>query len=474
MKLRPLQNALDRAPVWLLTIFAMATAFSTYFCMYAFRKPFSAGKFEGLSFLGSGVELKTALVIGQLLGYTLSKYLGIKLVSEMTRAKRAVALVVLISVAEGSLLLFAVVPDNLKVAAIFVNGLPLGMVWGLVVWYLEGRRTSELLLAGLSCSFILASGVVKGVGKALMGGQASLPVFAIDYGRTGPGGESVPFQVRVPNMFHGFGEISEAWMPFATGAVFLVPFLVSVWLINHMPEPNTADIAARAEREPMDGKHRMGFVRAFLPGLVMLFVVYFFLTAYRDFRDNYAVEILEGLGYADDDTIFARMEVWVAFGVMAVQGGLNLIKNNRWGLLGAFGVMGAGCLLMLGSTLAHDAGMISGLAWMVCNGFGAYLAYVPFGSVLFDRMIASTRVVGTAVFAIYVADALGYTGAIGVQLYRDFFASGETRLAFFHGLTYAMAGLGAILFAASAVYFARRTSGAALGRSLPTGEESNS
>ena len=32
------------------------------------------------------------------------------------------------------------------------------------------RRTSELLLAGLSCSFILASGIVKDFGWAVMGG----------------------------------------------------------------------------------------------------------------------------------------------------------------------------------------------------------------------------------------------------------------------------------------------------------------
>jgi hypothetical protein len=34
----------------------------------------------------------------------------------------------------------------------------------------EGRRTSELLLAGLSLSFIIASGVVKDFGRALMDG----------------------------------------------------------------------------------------------------------------------------------------------------------------------------------------------------------------------------------------------------------------------------------------------------------------
>lgn len=478
MRYRPLQRFLDRAPVWFLTLFAMTAAFSTYFCMYAFRKPFGAASYEGMTFFGSdwtlnghAIGFKTTLVISQIIGYAISKYMGIKFVSEMTRARRAVALVSFIVLAEAALLLFAVVPNDFKMIALFINGLPLGMVWGLVVWYLEGRRTSELLLAGLSCSFILASGVVKDVGSALTRGEPSLPVFAIDLGRTNAAGDSVPFELVVPNVLHSFGKIPDVWMPFATGMVFFVPFLLSVWLINHMPEPSPADVAARTEREPMDGRHRAGFIKAFLPGLVMLFVVYFFLTAYRDFRDNYGVEILTGLGYGGKAGIFSRTEIWVAFGVMVVLAGLNLIRDNRWGLLGALFVMVSGCVLMAGGTLLFDLKLVNGLVWMVLNGLGAYLAYVPFGSVLFDRMIASTRIAGTAVFAIYVADAIGYTGSIGVQLYKDFFAGQETRLVFFHGLTYAMAGLGAVLFVVSGLYFARKTSKAALQRAAdPMGE----
>ena len=142
---------LASAPPWVLVFFALGAAFSTYFCMYAFRKPFSAGMYEGLTLLGTSVDLKTAFVISQIVGYTLSKYLGIKLCSEVTRGRRLCMLLGLVAIAQVALLLFAVLPLQLKVLALFANGLPLGMVWGMVVWYLEGRRTSELLLAGLSC-----------------------------------------------------------------------------------------------------------------------------------------------------------------------------------------------------------------------------------------------------------------------------------------------------------------------------------
>jgi Family of unknown function (DUF5690) len=423
-----LTERLKTAPANVFAFYAMAAAFSTYFCMYAFRKPFAAAKFAELKFLGTGVDLKTAFVISQIIGYALSKYIGIKVCSEVTRQRRAWTLVSLIAAAELALLLFAVLPPNLKVLAIFLNGLPLGMVWGLVVLYLEGRRTSELLLAGLSCSFIVSSGVVKNVGLLLLRDLA----------------------------------VTEAWMPFVTGLLFLVPFLLSVWFLNQLPQPDQADVDERVQRVPMNARQRHGFVRGMWPGLVLLFVVYFFLTAYRDFRDNYQVEIIEKLGYAGWAGALTWSELLVGLGVMICLAALNLVRDNRLGLMAAFGLMIGGLILMCGSTWMLDAKLLGGFWWMTAIGLGSYLAYVPYGSVLFDRMIASTRIVGTAVFAIYVADALGYTGSVGVQLYKDLAQGDMSRFEFLKNFTYALSLLGALLLIGSCLYFARLTARARL------------
>ena len=413
---------LDGSPSWVLVLFAIGASFSTYFCMYAFRKPFSAGTYEGLSVLGTQIDLKTAFVVSQIVGYTLSKYLGIKLCSEVTRGRRLGMLLGLVVIAEIALLLFAVLPTQLKPLALLANGLPLGMVWGLVVWYLEGRRTSELMLAGLSCSFILASGVVKDVGRWLMDA-------------------------------HG---VSEFWMPFATGLVFLIPFVISTLLLDQLPDPDTDDREARTHRRPMDRAQRLNFLRRFFAPLVLLFVCYFFLTAYRDFRDNYGVEIFNELGYGATPGIFSRTETWVAFGVLVPLALLFCIRDNFRALLAAFTLMTAGAAALGVSTLLLDNGAISGLTWMILVGIGSYLAYVPYGSILFDRMIASTQVIGTAVFAIYVADSLGYTGSVAVQLYKDLVAAEATRLAFFRSFTYALSVGAATLVLISAVLILRR------------------
>lgn len=413
--------------------YVVALAFTAYFCMYAFRKPFTAAKYESLFFFGTQIHLKTALVIGQTLGYAASKFIGIKVCSEANRGRRAPMLIALVIAAELALVLFAVLPQNWKVAAIFLNGLPLGMVWGLVVLYLEGRRTSEILLAGMSCSYIVASGVVKDVGLALMAGDG---VFGVDAFR---------FPVTVP----------EFWMPAAAGLMFLPFFIAAVWLLNLIPEPSSLDIVARTERIPMQRADRRDFLRRFAPGIVLLVGAYFFLTAFRDFRDNYQVDVLAELGYDPDvhRSTISVMETSVALGVLAALAALFLIHDNRRALKGVFVMLVSGVALLGVATALWQAGHISGLSWLVMLGFGVYLTYVPFGSVLFDRLIASTRVAGTAVFAIYVADALGYTGTIAVQLYKDLFAGDATRANFLAQFAYFMSAGGVLALAGSGWYF---------------------
>lgn len=443
---------LARAPSPVFVGVAVVAAFATYFAMYAFRKPFAAARFDGEMFvdvqwmlwgkaMALKLELKTALVISQVLGYCASKYLGIKFCSELTPARRGVALLVLVGIAQAALVLYALLPGGWKAPAIFLNGLPLGMVWGLVVGYLEGRRTSEILLAGLSLSFIVASGITKDFGRALMSGTiadlwSALPAVG-------------------PAIAHALGKVSESWMPAVAGFHFLPVFALSVWLLKQLPPPSAADRVERVQREPMGRSQRAAFLREFGPGLGLVCLAYFFLTAYRDYRDNYQVELFDGLGYAygSNKTIISRAETLVMLGVMGVLALLNLVRENRRGLMAAFAVMTAGLLLLGGSTLLHGAGLISGFWWMTLTGLGSYLAYVPYGSVLFDRLMASTSVAGTAVFAIYLADSIGYTGSVGVQLYKDLMAHGQSRLGFFVGFTWFMSAMGSACLVASALYF---------------------
>lgn len=428
---------LEESPPSVLNAYAIGTAFIAYFCMYAFRKPFTAATYSGLYFGGTQIELKTAFIISQVIGYTLSKFLGIKVVSEARRHQRLWLLVGLVVFSELAFVLFAIVPPVWKVFAIFLNGLPLGMVWGLVVRYLEGRRTSDILLAALSCSFIVSSGVFKDFGRAVLEGDK----FHF-------------FGLLLPNPLP---PLDQFWMPAATGLLVLPVILIAFWFLNQVPEPTQADVAERTERKPMSGHRRYEFFIAFWPGLLPLIIAYVLLTVFRDFRDNFMVEVLDQLGYpyAENKDIMSRMELSVALGVFIAMALLYLVKDNRRGLLAALAIIAAGFGVIGVATLLHLQGAISGFWWMALVGFGSYIAYVPYNSVLFDRLMASTHFVGTAVFAIYLADSAGYTGSVITLVGKDLLAAHTSRAEFLEVFCGFLSVIGLVTVVIGGVYFWR-------------------
>jgi hypothetical protein len=108
------------------------------------------------------------------------------------------------------------------------------------------------------------------------------------------------------------------------------------------------------------------------------------------------------------------------------------------------------------STFLFSRGLLPPAAWMILVGLGLYIAYVPFGCLLFDRLMAAVGFVGTSGFIIYVADASGYLGSVAVLLYRNF-GPQLSWLSFFTQLSYLTSIFCTLCFAASMLYFARET-----------------
>jgi len=410
-------NWLSRTSGGAFTLYCIIAAFGTYFCMYAFRKPFAVGIYGDLSLWG--IDYKIIMIITQVLGYTLSKFIGIKVIAEMHPHKRIITLLSLIGFAQLALLFLGLVPYPYNFIFMFLNGLPLGMIWGLVFSYLEGRRFTEMLGAGLSASFIISSGFVKSVGK-----------FSIDQ----------------------WG-VDEFWMPFVTGLIFIPPLLLFVWMLSKIPPPDAYDIAHRTERIPMTRKERIGYLKTFATGLILLVLLHMMLTAYRDFRDNFAIEILTAIGYGDAAANLAKSEIPIAFAVLVVLGLLMFVRSNKWALGAVNGLMMLGILMAGLSTLAFEQNRMDPYLWFILVGMGLYLAYVPYHSMLFDRLIALFRRKGNAGYLIYIADATGYLGSVLILLYKNFGAPNISWLAFFVKASYWMTGIGIALILAAYAYF---------------------
>lgn len=98
---------------------------------------------------------------------------------------------------------------------------------------------------------------------------------------------------------------------------------------------------------------------------------------------------------------------------------------------------------------------ISPIVWMTIVGLGAYIAYIPLGSMLFDRIIAALNYKGNAGFLIYIADAIGYVGSIAVLLYKEFFFEGTSILNFFIKFTYVTFFFGIVGLFIAYFYFSK-------------------
>ena len=207
-----LKTRLSNSPAWVFILYVSLASFVVYSCMYGFRKPFTAASYEGVRWWG--ISYKVVLVISQVLGYMCSKFYGIRFIATMQPSHRAGYIIRLIAISWAALFFFGLVPMPYNFIFMFINGLPLGMVWGLVFGFLEGRRVTELTGAVLATSFIFASGLAKTVGKGLM-------------------------------LYAG---VNEHWMPFFAGAIFVIPG--SCPLVLATTKPTIQRMSS------LDGSHR--------------------------------------------------------------------------------------------------------------------------------------------------------------------------------------------------------------------------
>jgi hypothetical protein len=422
--MKMVSSASSRLTQWLkqtsgfwFAVYATLTAFCLYTCIYAFRKTFAAATFEGSLF--AGVSYKVWLITFQVIGYALSKFVGIKVISELKPTSRASGILLMITIAGLSWFFFAIVTPPYNMIFLFTNGFPLGLVWGMMFGYLEGRRYTEVLGAGLSVSFIFSAGVAKSAGGFIMR----------DWG------------------------VSEYWMPFVTCCVFLVPLLVFLWFLDKLPPPSPLDEELRTRRQPMDADERKRFVKSFWPGIVLFTLCYMLLTTFREFRDNFSAEVWNSLGYGNSPEIFTATEMPVSMAILVVMGSLMIIRNNQAAFMINHLIIFIGMVLIGASTLLFQREMISPPLWMILIGMGLYLGYVPFNSIFFDRLLAAFKYVGTVGFLIYIADAFGYVGSIGVLFFKEFGYAKLSWLSFFLTAGYVISILGSIFIGASMIYF---------------------
>jgi hypothetical protein len=418
-----LQNTLVLSPgksKLAVTLFASLITFLTYCTVYGFRKGFTICTFEGISY--AGVSYKVWLVVSQVLGYACSKFYGIRFISELKKIGRGKIILYLTGLSWLALLLFAIVPAPWNIILMFVNGFPLGMIWGIVFSYVEGRMTTDFIGAALSVSFIFSSGFVKSVAEYLR----------------------LHFNLQ------------ELWVPFYTGLAFAIPLVISVYLLEKIPPPSEEDILVRSKRQPMLKEDRKKFVKLFLPGLIAAIGVYVFSTIFRDLRDNFIADMWIENGYGNQPGLFTKTETPVSVILLILMGSMILVRNNLKAFKYTHYIIIIGFLITGITSVLFIQHQISPFWWLALVGLGLYTTYIPFNCIFFERLIATFKYPGTVGFLIYVADSFGYLGSVLVLFIKEFMKVKLNWSSFYsHGVViFSILGItGAIL---SLLYFTRK------------------
>jgi len=401
-------------------IFAAIISFAAYTSIFAFRKAFNVAPFAGHTMLG--MDYKVMLVVTQVFGYMLSKFYGIRFISEMKRMGRGQLILLLVGVAWMAWLLFALLPAPYNCWCLLLNGFPLGMLWGVLFSYVEGRRTTDLISAALAVSFIFASGLAKSTAQWVMNSW----------------------------------QVSEYWMPFVVGCIFMPPLLLFVYLLEKIPPPDAADKAQRMERLPMSREQRRALLAGFLPGILSLVIIYVLVTILREVRDSFMADMWRESGEVFNAGVFASTETIITVVILVLIAAMMLLRNNFRAFMLAQVIMLLGFIISLVITLLYMQQLTSLYSWMLLVGLGLYMVYIPFNSILFDRFIAAFRFAGNVGFLIYLADSFGYLGSVGVLLIKTILKVEANWLQFYQQLVLVTGLVGLAGTITSLLYFRRK------------------
>lgn len=403
---------------FLFILWAGGAALLSYSLVYALRKPFTAASFENAEFFD--LDYKVVVTISQILGYVISKFIGIKLISELRAEERFRFILTSVVLAEASLILFGLLSTPYNIAAMFLNGLSLGCMWGVIFSFIEGRRVTDILASLLGVSMVVSSGTAKSVGLYVM------------------------------NHLH----VSEFWMPALIGAVALPLLLLLGWALNCLPAPSDEDIACKSKRETLNSEQRWALFRNFMPFLIMLFIANVVLVVLRDIKEDFLVNIIDVSNYSS--WLFAQVDGIVTLIILGVFGLMVFVKDNLKALSVLLGLIIIGMIVMSVISFGYKQIEMSPVTWLFVQSLCLYMAYLTFQTIFFDRFIACFRIRGNVGFFIALNDFLGYAGTVVVLVMKEFF-SPDINWAEFYNLMAGYVGvICCICFAGSFFYLHQR------------------
>lgn len=399
-------------------LWAGGAALLSYSLVYALRKPYTAASFTDLDFFG--IDYKIAVTTIQILGYLIAKFFGIKIISELKRASRFKFFVSSVIVAEVSLILFGLIDAPYNAMIMFINGLSLGCMWGVIFSFIEGRRVTDMLASLLGISIVISSGTAKSVGLFVM------------------------------NQLH----VDQFWMPALIGAVALPLLVLLGYTLNRLPHPDQSDIAHKSERTAIDGKQRKNIFKEYMPILILLLVANFLLLVLRDIKEDFLVNIIDMSNQSS--WLFAKIDTIVTFIILGIFGLIVFFKSNIKAMMILLGLVTVSTAAMSYVSLNHATMNLSPIAWLFIQSLSLYIAYLTFQTIFFDRFIACFKIKGNVGYFIALIDFIGYAGTVTLLFTKELFSIDINWFNLYNNMSAVVGMISCVMFTLAAILIYNR------------------
>ena len=338
----------------------------------------------------SSIDRQTALALAQSLGYLSSKFIAIPFMSSAMFFARKQFYLSCLYILTASIVGvgFAVFDSSpiLQALSVGLSSICAGMIYGGMVSYAEGRGSTEIIVASLNLTLVLAGGIARFLGTALVHG-------------------GVPSHL----------------VPGVASLLGLVIGLVLLDILAALPPPSKQDQKERGVRRSMSSAERKAFLTRFGPGIFLSLVAYASVMTIRSFRDYFALQLYTEAngGIPPAASIYFWADFPGSVTVCLSLGILSYVKSNRTTVVVMITSMIIGVVVLGGGTVAYNHGLMGGIAWQVSCGVGIYTAYLVMGTAFFDRLLAASKNEGTIIFLQFISDGTGWCGTVILLFWKS-------------------------------------------------------
>ncbi|CAE7183174.1 unnamed protein product [Symbiodinium pilosum] len=375
---------------WIATTASLCYAFSYFWRYPIFMLPKHILDTPTMTVFGKTLSLQECFSMSFILGFGAAKIPAMRLATSgfFFRHRLALLLGILISsmllVALPILLLEGL--EFLQVLGVFSSSFISSFLYGGMVTYLEGRQSTEIMLAAIAASLTVAGTLSRAAATALLGW-------------------GLPARL----------------MPLVLGGCSCFLACICIVLTDRAPKPSRADVAARSARTAMTSRQQWDFVRNHAFGVVASISAWAGLVGLRSFRDFYAQQVYTAaLAEPPSSKVYAMADIPGAVTSFISLVLMSWVKDSQKALRLMLVICASGLVVIAVLTWLLREGWLDGISWLLLYSAAFYTSFSMLNAPLNERIFAVSRAEGTCSFLIFASDGAGYVVTIGLLMYQSF------------------------------------------------------